>query len=179
MKNSSGPKDLIISQLKSIYWVENYLIKIIPRLEKAATSRYLKASFKGHLFATQQHVQRLEKIFNVLNEKISSKKCKVMEEIIRNALAGIKATDKNSLLREIGLIEAAMAIEKYEIDMYTGLIKNGYEFNMHEIISLLEETFIEEKEAEETFTAIKEDVLNDELFSAKTEMIEELEVAEE
>ncbi len=180
MENNTGSqKKILVYQLKEVYWIEKHLLKILPRYERAATTRYLKASFKGHFQATQQHINRLNQVFEILNEKVISRKAKELEGIILKDLAEINSVKKETLSRDLILIEAVARIEKYEIARYTELISMGYKLGEYNVVTLLEETLTEEMEAEETFEAIKEDTLKDELFITAEETIEELEVAEE
>jgi ferritin-like metal-binding protein YciE len=56
-------KELYIDELKDLYSAENQLIKALPEMAKAATSSNLKAGFEEHLKQTEEHVARLESIF--------------------------------------------------------------------------------------------------------------------
>ena len=59
-----GLKELYIDELKDLYSAENQLVKALPEMAKAATSRDLRAGFEEHLEQTKGHVQRLETIFS-------------------------------------------------------------------------------------------------------------------
>jgi ferritin-like metal-binding protein YciE len=71
-------KALYTDELRDIYNAENQLVKALPKMAKAATSRDLRAGFENHLEQTRGHVQRLEEIFSSLGEKPAEKKCKGM-----------------------------------------------------------------------------------------------------
>ena len=58
-----GLKELYIEELKDLYSAENQLVKVLPKMAKAATSEDLRAGFEEHLEQTKGHVQRLESIF--------------------------------------------------------------------------------------------------------------------
>jgi len=62
-------KELYIDELSDIYNAENQLVKALPQMAKAATSDDLRAGFEEHLEQTKGHVQRLEQIFDELDEK--------------------------------------------------------------------------------------------------------------
>src|SRR5580698_5825469 len=76
-------KDLYINELKDLYSAENQLVKAIPKMAKAATSKDLRAGFEHHLEQTLGHVSRLEQIFKGLGESPKGKKCKGMEGLIK------------------------------------------------------------------------------------------------
>ncbi|MEO6304424.1 MAG: DUF892 family protein [Bacteroidia bacterium] len=177
LKEKFQQKDAILNELKTLYWAEKQALKFLSRSEKAATTRYLKACFKGHLQATVQHINRLELVFELLNEKIRAKKCPVLENIIKDAISGIINTPKKTLLRELSLIGSAQKIEHYEINGYKKLIKFFTAIEQVKIAAFLEESLNEEKEADETYSAVKEDVFNDEIFLISNS--KEFEAAEE
>ncbi len=165
-------KQAFVNELKNMYWAENYFLKVLPKLQKAAGTRYLKACFKGHLNATQEHVGRLDQVFKLLNGNARGKRCSVLSSVISQTMHMIRTTGKNTLSRDIGLIDAARQMEIYEINKYTNLIKISADLGEFRIASLLEEILYEEKEAEETFLAVKEDTLNDEVFTTKDKVFE-------
>ena len=61
-------REFFIDEIKDIYWAEKLLTKTIPKMQKAATSLALVTAFGAHLTATQQHVERLEQVFELLGE---------------------------------------------------------------------------------------------------------------
>ena len=68
-------KKLYVDELKDLYSAEKQLVKALPKMAKAASSEKLRQGFEGHLEQTKGHVQRLEKIFQSLNESPKGKKC--------------------------------------------------------------------------------------------------------
>ncbi len=173
-------KKLYVNELKTIYWVEKQMLKLLPGLRRAATTRYLKASFTGHLLATQDHVKRIEEVFNLLNEKRATKKCSIINDIISEAKSRIKSTKKNTQPRDLELLSTAQKFEHYEINVYRKLMRLAGVYGHQKIEAILKETLIEEEEAQETFIAIENDTLMDELFKVDDELAEdECEAAEE
>src|SRR4029078_10038946 len=71
-------KELFIDELKDIYWAEKHLTKALPKMKKAATSQELAAAFEDHLAVTQNHVERAEKVFELLDMTARAKKCEAM-----------------------------------------------------------------------------------------------------
>ena len=101
-----GLKELYIDELKDLYNAENQLVKALPKITKAASSNELRQGFEEHLEQTKGHVQRLEKIFQVLGESPKGKKCKGMEGLIEE---GSEATDEGyeGIVLDAALISAA------------------------------------------------------------------------
>jgi ferritin-like metal-binding protein YciE len=177
-------KQVLLNELRNMYWAEKHFLKILPKLESAACTRYLKACFKGHLQATQQHVNKLNQVFTLLNGTARGKKSLLVSSVIADTMNVIYYTEKNTLLRDLSLIEAARQMESYEIDKYNRLIEVSEGLGEVEVVALLEEILSDEKEAEETFRAVKTDTLNDEFFKLPSaevseETFDEFEAAEE
>src|SRR5690242_5434318 len=68
-------KELYVDELRELYDAENRLVKALPKLAKAAESDDLREGFEQHLEQTKEHVERLEEIFEALDEKPTGKKC--------------------------------------------------------------------------------------------------------
>ena len=75
IQNDSKLNDFFIDQLKDIYWAEKKLVKTLPNLEDASTTTELKNAFTKHLVQTEEHVSRLEKIFELIGIKAEAIKC--------------------------------------------------------------------------------------------------------
>ena len=74
---NEGLKELYVDELKDLYSAENQLVKALPKMAKAAASEELKAGFEEHLEQTKGHVQRLEQIFEMLDESPKGRSAKV------------------------------------------------------------------------------------------------------
>src|ERR1041384_7627251 len=75
-------KELFLDELKDILWAEKKLTKAIPKMAKAATNEELVEALENHLNETEEHVQRLEKVFKLLDEPVKTKKCDAMDGIV-------------------------------------------------------------------------------------------------
>src|ERR1700724_3548859 len=76
-------KKLYIEELRDIYDAEKQLIKALPKMAHAATSDELRTGFEEHLEQTKGHAQRLEQIFESLDESPKGKKCVGMEGLVK------------------------------------------------------------------------------------------------
>jgi ferritin-like metal-binding protein YciE len=57
-------KELYLDELKDLYDAENQLVKALPKMAKAATSKDLRSGFEERLKQTKGHVARLERFSN-------------------------------------------------------------------------------------------------------------------
>jgi ferritin-like metal-binding protein YciE len=155
-----------IESLKDIYWAEKALVKALPKMAKAATSEELGAAFEEHKTQTEEHVRRLEQVFELMERKPQAKKCDAMEGLQKEAESIIEETEAGTHTRDVGLIMAAQKVEHYEIATYGGLAQLATTFGMDEIADLLKQTLDEEKDTDQNLTYIAENHVN---YDAGTE----------
>src|SRR5215813_11336262 len=102
----NGLRELYIDELKDLYSAENQLVKALPKMAKAASSDELRQGFEEHLEQTKGHVQRLEQIFEQLDENPKGKKCVGMEGLVKEG-AEIMDEDFEDSVLDSALIGAA------------------------------------------------------------------------
>ncbi len=152
-------KKLYIEELRDVYSAENQLLKALPKMAKGASSDELKEAFETHLEQTKGHVERLEEIFEGLDEKPTGKTCKAMQGLIEEGSEMLEEEGEESVL-DAGLIGAAQRVEHYEIAAY-GCLKAYAELLEEEnAAELLQETLDEEGEANKLLTELAEDTIN-------------------
>jgi ferritin-like metal-binding protein YciE len=146
-------KHLYVEELKDIYSAENQMVKALPKMAKAATSSDLRAGFEEHLRQTQEHVARLEQIFNALGERPKGKKCKGMEGLVAE---GAEMIEEHPAPEELdaGLISAAQRVEHYEIAAYGCVSTYAKLLRENQALSLLSMTLEEEKKTDEKLTQL-------------------------
>lgn len=158
--------DFFKGELKDIYWAEKHLVKTLPKMQKAASSQKLKAAFTAHLEVTKTHVTRLEKVFEILDQKPQAKKCEAMMGITQEGEGIISETKKGTATRDVGLILAAQKVEHYEIATYGGLAQLASTLGNKEVTDILQSILFEEKEADMSLTGI---AVNDINYEAQDE----------
>ncbi len=152
--------DFFCDELKDIYWAEKHLVKTLPKMKKAATSPDLQKAFADHLETTKTHVERLEKVFELLGKKAQAKKCEAMAGITKEGEDIIEETEKGTATRDVGLILAGQKVEHYEISTYGGLAQLARTLGLGGVAELLEDTLAEEKDADELLTQVAEESVN-------------------
>lgn len=153
--------DLLLEELRDLYDAEKQLTKALPKMAKAASANELRAAFEDHLKQTQNHVGRLEQIFDMLDEKPTGKKCAAMTGLVKEGEDVVSEGDQ-SALRDAGIIAAAQKVEHYEIAGYGSARAHAQLLGHDEAVSLLEETLKEEKQADEKLNEIAENEVNEE-----------------
>lgn len=154
--------ELFMAELRDIYWAEKHLVKNLPKMAKAATSNDLRMAMEEHLSQTENQVERLEEIFQVLDKRAVGKRCEGMEGLVEEGKDRIEDTEDGSLTRDAGIISAAQKIEHYEIATYGTLKTLATVLDLdEEVVDLLNKTLDEEKETDARLTEIAESHVNE------------------
>jgi ferritin-like metal-binding protein YciE len=157
MSKITNLRDVYVEQLKDLYSAETQLIKALPKMAKAATSPDLAQGFEEHLEQTKGHANRLEQIFQKLDEKPTGKKCKAMEGLIKEGAETIEE-DASDAAKDAMLIAAAQRVEHYEIAGYGSVKTYADLLGEDEAVKLLSETLQEEKDTDEKLTEAAESI---------------------
>lgn len=145
--------ELLEDQLKDLYNAENQLLKALPKMVKNASSESLAEAIQNHLEETRGHVERLTRIGQMLEIKLTGKKCKAMEGLLEEGKEVLEADGEAPLL-DSAMIAAAQRVEHYEISAY-GTARTFAEALGHtEVAELLQETLDEEEKADKLLTEI-------------------------
>ena len=154
--------ELFVDGLKDIYWAEKHLAKALPKMAKASTSEELKTAFETHQSETEEHVSRLEEIFEMIGEKAQAKKCAAMEGLLEEGTEIIDSTDEGTMVRDCGLIMAAQKIEHYEIASYGTLRNIARTLGHSDVADILQTTLDEEGTTDHKLTELAETYVNEE-----------------
>jgi ferritin-like metal-binding protein YciE len=157
--------DLFHETLKDIYYAEKKILTALPKMAKAAQSEELQAAFEKHEGETEGQVDRLEKVFALIEQPAKGKTCDAINGIVEEGKEIMKEF-RGSAALDAGLLAAAQAVEHYEISRYGTLKTWAKELGLDEAVSLLEETLEEEKKTDEALTELAESAVNQEAQQA-------------
>ena len=160
MAEEMNPLDeLFQDELKDLYSAENQMLKALPRMAKGASSPELKRAFERHLEETRKQVERLNQIGEMLEIKLTGKKCKGMEGLIEEGKEIMEELDDENAI-DAGLIGAAQKAEHYEIAGYGTARTHAEMLGYSRIAKLLQQTLNEEGATDKKLTALAESVIN-------------------
>jgi ferritin-like metal-binding protein YciE len=134
-------------------------------MAKAAQSEELKAAFEKHLTETEGQIERLERVFAIIEKKPQAKTRAAINGITEEGAEIIKEY-KDSPALDAGLLAAAQAVEHYEISRYGTLIGWAEELGLEDAVSLFEETLEEEEATDEALTEIAKTAINQQAEAA-------------
>jgi ferritin-like metal-binding protein YciE len=119
----------------------------------------LKQALESHLEETRGHVDRLEQVFESMDEKAQGKHCDGIAGIIKEGSAAL-GEDFDESTMDAAIIAGGQRAEHYEIAAYGTLIAWAKQLGLGDAVDLLQQTLDEEKTADRKLTQIAESVVN-------------------
>jgi ferritin-like metal-binding protein YciE len=149
--------DLFHDTLRDIYWAEKHLLKALPKLAKNAANPELGQALEDHRRETEGQVERLERVFAIIDKAARGKKCEAMVGLSAEADEVLEEVD-DDMVRDAGIIGAAQAVEHYEIARYGTLKAWAKLLGEDEAADLLDQTLEEEKAADKKLTMLSDSI---------------------
>lgn len=151
--------DLFVHQLQDVYYAENQILSALPKMIDKATAPELKQGLQAHLRETEEHVRRVEQVFQMHGAEIKTTKCPAINGIIEEAndIAG-DVEDKQVL--DAAIIASGQAVEHYEMTRYGTLVAWAKQLGRADCAAVLEKTLNEEKAADRKLTQLAEGGVN-------------------
>src|SRR6187401_400099 len=159
MADAGTLHDAFIDELRDAYDAEKQLTKALPKMAKAARSPKLRTAFEEHLEETRGQIERLEQIFESLDEKVRGKHCDGIAGIIEEGQS-IMEEDFDDTTMDACLIAAGQRAEHYEMAAYGTLVAWARTMGHEEAADLLQQTLEEEKAADEKLSSLAEGGIN-------------------
>jgi Mn-containing catalase len=153
-------KELLVEQLQDLLHAENLLTGALPKMAEAAHHPKLKEAFQKHLAQTQEHVERLEQVFEMLGEEVQPTPCKAMMGLVEEGKETIeKGSEKEPIASDLALIAAAQRVEHYEIASYGTARTLARQLGENDAARLLTHTLGEEETSDFLLTMIADPLI--------------------
>jgi ferritin-like metal-binding protein YciE len=169
-------REALVEEIKDLYNAEKQILKALPKMVKGATSDELREAFESHLEETQNQVTRLERVFELLDEKPRGKHCAGMAGILEESSETLEE-DAEDAVMDAMLIAGGQRVEHYEITAYGTAIAWAEALELTEVAEILNESLAEEKAADQKLSAIAESGINEAATAGESEQDEEEEEA--
>ena len=161
-------REALVDEIRDLYNAEKQLTKALPKLAKASTNDELRTAFEDHLEETQGQITRLERVFEMLDEKPRGKHCAGMAGIIEEGNEKLEE-DMEDAVMDACIIKSAQSAEHYEIGSYGTAIAWAEALELTEVAQILEETLEEEKAADAKLSALAESGINEAATAGESE----------
>ncbi len=150
---------LLLLKIMALYDVETQLIKALPKMAGNSDDEDLKSAFEEHLEQTRGHAEKLEKIFEILEEKPKKTKVDAIRGLVKDAEWVIKNI-KDKKTRDASLIATGQYVEHYEMAGYGTALEWAKLLELETAADLLEIILNEEKEADEKLNELAKTKIN-------------------
>jgi len=161
-------REALVDEIRDIYNAEKQIVKALPKMAKGAASDELREAFESHLEETENQVSRLERVFELLDEKVRGKHCAGMAGILEEGSETLQE-DAEDCLMDAMLIAGAQRVEHYEITAYGTAIAWAEALELTEVAELLGESLAEEKAADQKLSALAESGINEAATAGESE----------
>jgi ferritin-like metal-binding protein YciE len=159
MAEAATLHDAFIDELRDTYDAEKQLTRALTKLAKASSNPKLRQAFESHLEETQGQIERLEQVFESIDEKVRGKHCEGIAGIIEEGKS-IMEEDFDETTMDACLIAAGQRAEHYEMAAYGTLVAWAQAMGHTEAANLLQQTLDEEKAADQKLSSLAESGIN-------------------
>jgi ferritin-like metal-binding protein YciE len=138
-------RELFVHELTDMLDGERKLVEALSGLATQSQSRELKQGFAQHRQQTEEHIERIEQIFEELGESPEETECKGLAGLIEEQKA-FEEEDPSPEILDAFNIGAAEKVESYEMRAYESLISLAKDLGLRRAGSLLARTLKEEEQ---------------------------------
>ena len=157
---SSDLRNLFHDGLKDLYYTENKILKALPKMAEGANTQEVAEAFEKHRTETEEQVERLTQVFEILGEEAQGKECPAIDGILAEGEEILEQYEGTAAV-DAALVAAAQAVEHYEIARYGTLVAWAGVLGMNDAAELLQATLDEEEATDEALTELAEGGVNE------------------
>lgn len=147
--------ELFVDELKHAYYAEQQLVDATEELANQTSEEKIASAFSEHHEETQNHVNRIEEVFDAIGESPETKTDSAVDGLI-NDHDEFASQDPDQHVLDRFNIAAGQKSEHYEIAMYGNLIPIADQLG-DEIADTLEQNLREEQDALDELSEIGEE----------------------
>jgi len=139
--------ELFVHDLEDIYYAETELLDALSTLTEQTENEKIADAFEQHHEETEGHVDRLEQVFEKLDQEPETEECEGIEGLITEHETFVEEEEPEGAVLDLHNLVAGQKTEHYEIAAYGNLALLADEMGMDEAGDLLHENLEEEQEA--------------------------------
>jgi len=137
--------ELFLHELADMLDAERKLVEALGEMSGEASNPQLQKAFTAHRAQTEKQVQRLEQVFEQLDEEPEETECKGLKGLLEE-METFKSEDPSEDILDVFSIGAASKVESYEINAYESLINLAREMGHNKALKLLQQNLKEEQQ---------------------------------
>lgn len=152
---ASTLEELFEHELEDIYFAENELYDVLGDLADQVESDEAQSAIEEHREETDEHIDRLEEVFDTIGEPPEKEECEGIEGIVTEQ-EEFADQDPPAEVLDLFNLAAAQKTEHYEIAAYGNTILLADQLGYDDAADLLEQNLREEQDALEELSEIAE-----------------------
>jgi len=164
-------KELFIHELTDMLDAEQKLIEALGELSEDNPRPELQKAFSAHREQTQGQAERIQQIFQELEEEPEETECKGIKGLIEEREAFKEEDPAEDILAAFD-VGAAIKVENYEINAYTSLIDLARDLGLNKAVKLLNQNLKEEQQTLKKMQGFKKKVKPENLGVEEEEFAE-------
>ena len=170
--------ELFLHELSDMLDAERNILEALEEQANESSRPDLQKAFESHRQQTEKQVQRLEQVFESLEEEPEETECKGIQGLIAEH-DSFKEEDPSENLIDIFNAGAACKVEHYEIAAYTSLINLAQQMGHTKAVKLLNQNLKEELQTLKKMEGFIKKLKPERLMDEEEEQEEEDAVGEE
>lgn len=152
-------EDLFKHFVRDMYYAEKQILKTLPKMARKAQSDQLREAFEHHREETEEQIENLEKVFDMIGLKPRGITCEAMDGILQEGKDIMEETSDPDT-RDAGMIASAQAVEHYEINRYGTMVAWAQQLGLNDAAKLLQKNLDQEHAADSKLNQLAESRLN-------------------
>lgn len=148
--------ELFQDGLKHAYYTEQQLVDATEELASGTSEDEIASAFSEHHEETQTHVDRIEEVFNAIDESPETETDNTVDGLIENHEEFVRQDPDQHVLDRFNIAAGQMS-EHYEIAMYGNLIPVADQLGLDDVADTLEQNLREEQDALDKLSEIGEE----------------------
>lgn len=136
--------ELFIHELADMLDGERKLVEALGKQAENASNPQLEKAITAHRAQTEKQVQRLEQVFESIEEQPEETECKGIRGLVEEYESFAEEDPAEDIL-DVFTIGAAQKVEAYEINAYQSLIRLAQDMGHTKAVRLLQQNLKEEQ----------------------------------
>ncbi len=158
MKQIHDFKGLFVEQLNEQYEGERLQLLFFPQLRQKTDAVELQAVIDEHTKKAERHIQRLEEIFDSIEEPVHMEENRGIEGLIQEADELVKRCPERRI-RDAAIAIAIQHLHNHNISSYKTLSAYAEDLALDNVSVLIQASLYEEKESENQIASLNEENL--------------------
>jgi ferritin-like metal-binding protein YciE len=155
-----GLLNFFIQCLQDLYAAEKKFVKCATALSIASYTKELQDALMSQSKEAEQHVERLDFIFKLMEKKAGEDKCMIIDMWSEKSACILKTVETGTAVRDSAIIYTVQLIAHYKIASYGSLIPLAAEIGYPEARVFLEQGLADEKNADAYLSQIATNFIN-------------------